>query len=72
MKFRPKCLSGKTQMAVDNRGRLLPCCYIDTPKWIEYEEIKKLADEISFKLMATNKHDDHQWLVDRLKKAQNR
>ena len=35
------------------------------------EEIKKLADEISFKLMATNKHDDHQWLVDRLKKAQN-
>ena len=42
MKFRPKCISGKTQMAVDNRGRLLPCCYIDTPKWVEYEEIKKL------------------------------
>ena len=42
MKFRPKCLSGKTQMAVDNRGRLLPCCYIDTPKWIQYPEIKKL------------------------------
>jgi len=35
------------------------------------EEINKLADEISFMLMATNKHDDHQWLVNRLKKAHN-
>ena len=32
------------------------------------EEIKKLADEISFRLMATNKHPDYMWLVDRLKK----
>ena len=49
MKFRPKCISGKTQMAVDNRGRLLPCCYIDTPKWIEYEEIKKLLSVSTIK-----------------------
>lgn len=35
------------------------------------EEIIKLADEISFKLMATNKHPDHNWLVDRLRRAQN-
>ena len=35
------------------------------------EEIIKLADEISFKLMATNKHPDHKWLVDRLTQAQN-
>ena len=41
-KFRPKCMNTTTQMAVDNRGRLLPCCYIDTPKWIQFEEIKKL------------------------------
>lgn len=44
MKFRAKCLTSTTQMAVDNRGRLLPCCYIDTPKWIEYPEIKKLLN----------------------------
>ena len=35
------------------------------------EQINALADEISFRLMATNKHEDHQLLVDRLKKAQN-
>ena len=43
-KFRPKCMNTTTQMAVDNRGRLLPCCYIDTPRWIEYPEIKKLLN----------------------------
>jgi hypothetical protein len=35
------------------------------------EEIHRLANEISFSLMATNKHDDHKWLVDRLRRAQN-
>ncbi len=35
------------------------------------EEINKLADEISFMLMATIKHPDHKWLVDRLRRAQN-
>ena len=40
-KFRPKCMTSTTQIAVDNRGRLLPCCYIDTPKWIQYPEVKK-------------------------------
>ena len=35
------------------------------------EEIKKLADEISFRLLATNKHVDHEWLVGRLKEARN-
>tara|TARA_B100000780_G_scaffold98732_1_gene68918 strand:- start:800 stop:1141 length:342 start_codon:yes stop_codon:yes gene_type:complete len=43
-KFRPKCMTSTTQIAVDNRGRLLPCCYIDTPKWIQYPEIKKLLN----------------------------
>ena len=46
-KFRPKCMNTTTQMAVDNRGRLLPCCYIDTPKWIQFEEIKKLWDWVN-------------------------
>lgn len=31
------------------------------------EEIKQLADEISFRLMATNKHPDHEWLIEQLK-----
>ena len=35
------------------------------------EEIKKLADEISFRLLATNKHADYDWLVGRLKDAKN-
>ena len=33
------------------------------------DEINKLADEISFRLMATNKHPDHQWLIEVLTKA---
>jgi len=33
------------------------------------EEINKLADEISFRLMATKKHPDHQWLIEVLTKA---
>jgi|TARA_R100000541_G_scaffold55428_1_gene64311 hypothetical protein len=35
------------------------------------EEINRLADEISFRLMATKEHPDHEWLVGRLRKAQN-
>ena len=30
-------------------------------------EIVKLADKISFKLLATKKHPNHQWLIDLLK-----
>ena len=55
-KFRPKCMNTTTQMAVDNRGRLLPCCYIDTPKWIQFEEIKKL---LSVSDIAKNKSLKH-------------
>jgi hypothetical protein len=32
------------------------------------EEINKIANQISFRLMATNKHPDHMWLVNILKK----
>ena len=28
--FKPKCLTSKTQLAVNNRNQLLPCCYWDT------------------------------------------
>lgn len=33
------------------------------------EQINALADEISFRLMATNKHPDHEWLIGRLTEA---
>ena len=32
-------------------------------------EIIKLANEISFRLMATNKHEDQQWLIEVITKA---
>ena len=32
------------------------------------KELIKLADEISFRLMATKKHQDYEWLVNILKK----
>lgn len=33
------------------------------------EDIEKLADEISFRLLATKDHPDYDWLKERLKEA---
>lgn len=33
------------------------------------EEIEQLAEEISFRLLATRKHLEHKWLIERLNKA---
>jgi hypothetical protein len=33
------------------------------------EEIKQLAEEISFRLLATRKHPEHEWLIKRLDKS---
>ena len=30
------------------------------------EEIKQLAEQISFRLLATRKHPEHEWLIKRL------
>ena len=35
------------------------------------EEIKQLAEEISFRLLATRKHPEHEWLIKRLDKVIN-
>ena len=35
------------------------------------EEIEQLAEEISFRLLATRKHPEHEWLIKRLNKAIN-
>lgn len=33
------------------------------------EEIKQLAEEISFRLLATRKHPEHDWLVKKLEQS---
>jgi hypothetical protein len=33
------------------------------------KKTKELADEISFRLLATNNHEDYKWLCDRLEKS---
>lgn len=35
------------------------------------EKIKQLAEEIGFRLLATRKHPEHEWLIKRLDKAIN-
>jgi len=30
------------------------------------EEVQQLAEEISFRLLATRKHPEHEWLIKRL------
>jgi len=44
MKFKPKCLSGKQQTAVNNRGELLPCCYCDEQWALKTPQFKRLTD----------------------------
>ena len=41
-KFNPKCMTTDTQMAINNRNQLMPCCFIDTPFLVEDPTIKKL------------------------------
>ncbi len=36
------------------------------------EEIKQLTEEISFRLLATRKHPEHEWLIERLDKIINK
>jgi hypothetical protein len=33
------------------------------------EDLKKYADEISFRLLATRNHEDYEWLLEILKKV---
>ena len=42
--FKPLCIANKTDMAVTNRNQLLPCCYIDTPHYLEDSTLKKLVE----------------------------
>ncbi len=42
--FKPLCIANKTDMAVNNRNQLMPCCYIDTPHYLEDPTLKKLVE----------------------------
>ena len=42
MKLKPKCLMNQIQMALTNRGELLPCCYCDQEVVLKDPKIKKL------------------------------
>jgi len=42
--FKPLCIANKTDMAVNNRNQLMPCCYIDTPHYLEDSTLKKLVE----------------------------
>lgn len=44
MKFRPMCLSGRIQAAVNNRGQLMPCCYCDEPWALNSAPLKQLME----------------------------
>ena len=45
---------------------------IKTKTKMSKEEIKQLAEEISFRLLATRKHPEHEWLIGRLTKVFNK
>ena len=42
--FKPLCTANKTEIAVNNRNQLIPCCHLDTPGYLEDSTIKKLTD----------------------------
>ena len=41
-KLDPRCVSGVQQMAMTNRGHLIPCCYMDTIATMKTEHMQKL------------------------------
>ena len=42
--MKPMCFKGDMNLAVDNRGRLLPCCHCDTERMMKDPDFKKLAE----------------------------
>ena len=42
--FKPLCIANKTDMAVNNRNQLMPCCYIDMPQYLQDPTLKKLVE----------------------------
>ena len=50
MKFKPKCMQNKIQMALTNRGHLIPCCWCDeqwslkTPAFQKLLKVSKVSE----------------------------
>jgi len=42
-KFEPKCITGENRAAINNRGHLLPCCWVDEGWALEEPELKKIV-----------------------------
>jgi hypothetical protein len=40
----PKCIKGEIGFAVTNRGHLIPCCRLDTPKTMRDPKFQKLLE----------------------------
>lgn len=55
-KLDPRCISGIQQMAMTNRGHLIPCCYMDT--------IKSMKSEYMQKLLKVSKVSEHNSIKD--------
>lgn len=58
----PKCIRGNTDLAIDNKGRLIPCCYCDTPEMSNDSEFQKL--------LQVSNIDDYNSISDILKTKQ--
>ena len=61
--FRPKCLTSKTQLAVNNRNELLPCCYWDEPPF-------KQKDPIASKIISVSNIDKFDSIADILQQKE--
>lgn len=44
MKLNPKCMNNGIQLAITNRGELIPCCRLDDPKTLQNPKVKKLTN----------------------------
>ena len=60
--FRPKCLTSKTQIAINNRNELLPCCF-----WDE-RSFKK--DPIASKIISVSNIDKFDSIADILQQKE--
>ena len=44
VKIKPMCFNGDMNLAVTNRGQVLPCCHCDTETMMNDPDFKKLAE----------------------------
>ena len=62
--FRPKCLTSKTQIAINNRNELLPCCFWDVTPF------NKDTDPVASKLTSISNIDKFDSIADILQQKE--